>query len=295
MTTNSFLVNAHQTTITIHRHRLHPFIQPRVDFLYLFASVMTSAFPDDRLLPCRALCDKGVPCAVWFEDAIAHYGVPTVLFDLFVLVTDIELAAHELIELGWVPTLRPPKVGNATIQREMRSLVSAHTTGAKTLNEEIEDPNPPGSNGVVLLPAADWNYVLPDKIDISQGAMAFFPPLSGLLDALIDSMLDAPCNSTMLHIHLVCQISYLYEYVAALGKRNFAEKLKPEHRQYHIDVLAGMNTSSISFKEHERKIRDAIKDGAYELRDCSVSKDNEDFFTAGKEADILASMPAPVA
>ena len=256
---------------------------------------MTSASPDDRLQPCRALCHEGIPCAVWFEDAIAHYGVPTVSFDLYVLVTDIELAAHELIELGWVSTLRPPKVGNATIQREMRSLTSSQTAGARTPHKETEDSNWPGSTGIVLLPAADWNYVLPDRIDISQDASAFFPPLSGLLDALIDSMLDAPPTSIMLHIHLVCQISYLYGHVAALGKRSFAEELKLEHRQYHLDVLTGMNSSSIKFKEHQREIRDAIKDGAYELRDCSVSKDNEEFFTAAKEASILASMAAPVA
>lgn len=57
----------------------------------------------------------------------------------------------------------------------------------------------------------------------------------------------------MLHIHLVYQIPYLYEYVPPLSKRSFAEDLKPEHRQYQYDVLAGMNTSSIKLSACERR------------------------------------------
>lgn len=47
--------------------------------------------------------DHGVPCVVWFEDAIAHYGVPTVVFDLYILVPDISTAADVLAGAGWEP------------------------------------------------------------------------------------------------------------------------------------------------------------------------------------------------
>lgn len=59
------------------------------------------AAPPPRHLPCAILREKGIPCLVWFEDAIAPYGVPTVVFDLHLLVPDIHEAARALFENGW--------------------------------------------------------------------------------------------------------------------------------------------------------------------------------------------------
>lgn len=42
-----------------------------------------------------------VPCAVWFEDAVARYGVPTALFKLSVLVPDHNMAVVPLEMCGW--------------------------------------------------------------------------------------------------------------------------------------------------------------------------------------------------
>lgn len=36
----------------------------------------------------KTLLSKGVPCVICAEDALHHYGVPTVAFDLFCLVED---------------------------------------------------------------------------------------------------------------------------------------------------------------------------------------------------------------
>lgn len=66
--------------------------------------------PGERLQPCFALHDSGISCVVWFEDAIAHYGVPTVLFKLYILVLDIDTAAQELTGRGWVLTPQQAKV-----------------------------------------------------------------------------------------------------------------------------------------------------------------------------------------
>jgi len=43
-----------------------------------------------------------IPCVIWAEDALAHYGVPTVCFDLFLLVHDSAQATKCLTDGGFV-------------------------------------------------------------------------------------------------------------------------------------------------------------------------------------------------
>lgn len=118
-----------------------------------------------------------------------------------------------------------------------------------------------------------------------------FPPLAGLLDALIESWLDFPSNGSMLWIFLGCQISYLYAHVPALKERSFAEQMKYEHRQYHFDVLAGMAFGTLPFRRHQRAIRDALLQGQYELRECSAPCDDKElFYFLGKS--VLENEPA---
>lgn len=57
-----------------------------------------------------------------------------------------------------------------------------------------------------------------------------------------------------------------------------------EHRRYHFDVIAGVSVGTEPYRAHQRKVRDSIRKGEYELRDCSVEKDNERFFTGRVEA-----------
>lgn len=63
--------------------------------------------------------------------------------------------------------------------------------------------------------------------------------------------------------------------------------MKPDHRRYHLDVLAGVHTGSVKFQLHRRKIRDAIRQGTHELRGCSVSYDDGDFLP-GEKAGAIA-------
>ncbi len=118
-----------------------------------------------RHQPCYVLHDHGIPCVVWFEDAIAYYGVPTVVFDLYVLVSDIEIAAQVLIQDGW--TLVPQekgKIGNANVDYAQRRLTppsqdnhDAEIFKPHPHNSILPPPStkPPGPTTAVLLPAAD--------------------------------------------------------------------------------------------------------------------------------------------
>ncbi|KAJ5459462.1 hypothetical protein N7530_011406 [Penicillium desertorum] len=56
---------------------------------------------------CRLLKESGIPCYLWAEDALAYYGVPTVVFDVHIVVGDVKKAADALVERGWHPP--PPE------------------------------------------------------------------------------------------------------------------------------------------------------------------------------------------
>ncbi|KAJ5198981.1 hypothetical protein N7491_000455 [Penicillium cf. griseofulvum] len=224
-----------------------------------------------RYKPCQVLSDHQIPYVIWFEDALHHYGVPTFKFNLYLLVSDLDKAAGLLVKAGWaLDSQGPRKIGNAKVELPQKRL---GTPTSQTIT--------------VLLPAEEWKFPLvtrsrPEDAPLSLREDLSFPPLPGLLDALIESWLDCPSDDAMLLLHLACQISYLYEYVPALKQPSFAEQMKYEHRQFHFDVLAGMETGTVQFRKHQRAIRDALLQGQYELRECSASRDNEDLFDTGR-------------
>lgn len=57
----------------------------------------------ERYPACRLLKESGIPCYLWAEDALAYYGVPTVVFDVHIVVGDVKKAADALVERGWHP------------------------------------------------------------------------------------------------------------------------------------------------------------------------------------------------
>ncbi|GKZ37991.1 hypothetical protein AbraIFM66950_009883 [Aspergillus brasiliensis] len=216
--------------------------------------------------------DNRIPHVIWFEDALVHYNVPTAVFDLYILVEDIDMAANLLAKAGWHFDMQPPHlIGNAEVDLSVfpqQRLIS-----------------PDGETRTVILPAADWKFPLTPNtrlecvpLEVRPSQKVPFPPLAGFLDALIESWLDFPSNDAMLLLVLACQISYLYAHAPALKEKSFAEQMKYEHRQFHFDVLAGMETGTLQFRKHQRDIRDALLRGQYELRDFSASRDNKDLF-----------------
>ncbi|GAB1204397.1 hypothetical protein APSETT445_003050 [Aspergillus pseudonomiae] len=228
---------------------------------------------ETRYKPCQVFSDHQVPHAIWFEDALSHYGVPTFVFDLYILVEDIDLAADLLAKAGWTFDMQEPHlIGNAEVDLmnyPQQRLIS-----------------PDGQTRTVLLPATDWKFPLASDTPLEHTPLGNdlsyqvpFPTLAGLLDALIESWLADPSDGTMLLLVLACQISYLYAHVPALKVKSFAKQMKYEHRQFHFDVLAGMETGTMPFRRHQRAIRDALLQGQYELRECSASRDNTDLFS----------------
>lgn len=259
-----------------------------------------------RHSPCHILLDHNIPCVVWFEDALAHYGVPTVLFDLYVLVPDIEVATQVLRRDGWnLVSQEKGKIGIADVDSPQRRLTPTSEDGHKAELPTLHpctpkhppppDTSPPGPTTTVLLPAADWNFSLAGlrANDTKTLVNTIFPPLAGLVDALIDSLLDCPSDDSMLSSHLRVQIAYLYGSSPLLKEKSFAEQLLNEHRQYHLDVVSGMDHATNPFISHQRNIREALRTGTQKLQECSAPRSNETLFSREVQARLLASMPDP--
>ena len=88
-------------------------------------------------------------------------------------------------------------------------------------------------------------------------------------------------------------ISYLHDYVPSVKTRDFVQKLRYDHRQYHLDWLAGMSTGTRPFIKHQRAIREALRRGVYQLQECSASSDNEKLFMGKWMARLAAKQPHP--
>ncbi|KAF1814109.1 hypothetical protein P152DRAFT_465070 [Eremomyces bilateralis CBS 781.70] len=74
-------------------------------------------------------------------------------------------------------------------------------------------------------------------------------------------------------LHITCHVEYLYRYNIDVKVKSFAQKLKRKHQQYHFDMLSGMDRGNLRWYRHERKIRDALRDGSWTLCDCSLDAD----------------------
>ncbi|OKL55871.1 hypothetical protein UA08_08861 [Talaromyces atroroseus] len=225
---------------------------------------------EPRYKPCQILTDQQIPYVIWFEDALHHHGVPVVVFDLYLLVPDIDIAAECLVEAGWtVDTQGPYKIGNAEVELPQRGLL-----------------HPNSDMKTVLLPAEEWRFPLTAAdapLETSTDwpyQQLSFPTLPGFLDALLDSWLDYPDEDSNLTSHLACQVLYLYGYVQPLMEPSFSDQLKYEHRQYHFDTLAGMTMGTLPARRHQRAIRDALLPGQYQLCECSTPRDNTLLFSS---------------
>jgi hypothetical protein len=242
----------------------------------------------ERYAACRLLKESGIPCYVWAEDALAYYGVPTVVFDIHIVVDEVRKATDALAERGW----HPPPPG-----------FEARYSDVKEATYYLVEPQcksvGPFDSVVALTSASAWDIKLPDITTQKNWHLRktvrwpFIPPLHQLLDSLIERWLDTSDTQNLFLGRISCFLGYLYGNVPVLKRKDFADCLKPEHRQYHFDVVAGVSYTRERFRIHSRRVRDSIVRGEFEFCECSVSRDDERYFTAGVEARLLASLPPP--
>jgi hypothetical protein len=231
--------------------------------------------PRVRLEPCDVLRQSGVPCLLWLEDAIFQYGVPTIGFDLFILVADPEVAANTLRDSGWID-IAPAEARSCNFLTQTSPITHRclKPPGIKDLGDfddddligELPPPpsqDPPGPTITVLLRAQDCHVSIEPLSLRTMETGNFTPPLAVLMNGLISSVLDAP-PSTELEWRLVIQLAYLYGHCKATQTAEFAAELEYENRQFHIDALTGpaLVARLIAWN---RQVRQELREGTRQL------------------------------
>lgn len=244
---------------------------------------------------CRALQAAGVSCTLWFEDAVRYHGVPTHLFDIYILVEDVAQAERVLVDAGWPrTTINLHMVGSTTLSSPVVRLVPPGM-------DPIPPPKPPPpplleGNGsvlyrlpttVALLPAHVWSYDL-----TTHPRDSFFPPLPALLDAMIDTTLsdseDMAHERRAVSTHMI----YLHYYIHEIRDTSFVKSLRFDNRQFHNDLCAGMMIGTVQVADHGRRVREEIRQGKrQQIEECSDWDNPRPFFlqvqhsTSSSDAD----------
>jgi hypothetical protein len=171
---------------------------------------------------CTLLAKFGFSNVIWFEDLLALHGSDTRVWDLNLLVKDPNQAAEQLVKAGY--RRMPP-------DNHLEYIPEITQRGVRVIKSET---------AVVLLPAEDWYY------DLEAAVSDHLPPIHAFLDSMADVWLRISsqdyADRLRFAMYLACMISYCYSLVDTHGVRvksiEFAEKLKPEHRELHYDIIS---------------------------------------------------------
>jgi hypothetical protein len=156
----------------------------------------------------------GILCAVWGEDLLRHFGVPTVIFDHFFLVAEPERAASKLESLGFHPL--PPNPGYRFLEEFTRNSIRlSHVSG-----QLIDD-----YSAVVLLSADAWHF----SMSLLSPKSDMIPPLS----AVIESYIDISLHAMTIHFRsrLDTHMAYLADYVKDAKDPGFPGTLRYKYQQ----------------------------------------------------------------
>jgi len=160
----------------------------------------------------EALKSCGIPCTVWGEDLLRHFGVPTIIFDHFLLVPNVETAASKLESLGFHPL--PPNPRYRFLEELTRNSI-------RLSHGQYIDDHP----AVVLLPACAWHF----SMRLSSPKSDIIPPLSAVIESYIDTSLDA--KTLYFRCHLGTHMAYLAEYSKDAKDPGFPGILRYKYQQ----------------------------------------------------------------
>ncbi|KAI0123241.1 hypothetical protein BJ170DRAFT_104003 [Xylariales sp. AK1849] len=211
-----------------------------------------------RYEACQVLRRNNIPCLVWLEDALGHYGMNTVVFRLHTIVSSIDTADEVLRLQGW--KLYKPRPDDL-----LSFLSDLPVSSYRRLlpPDWVDDPVvtwpplPPSQEverqpELVLLSADFW-HVSPN------GHESLFPPLEILVDSLITATLDSP-NGTFLQNHLSVYICALFSQVKGVKHPDFAAKLSPANRHFHYDGVNGMTVTTIPGINRQREFQEKLRE-----------------------------------
>ncbi|OIW33771.1 hypothetical protein CONLIGDRAFT_628692 [Coniochaeta ligniaria NRRL 30616] len=225
----------------------------------------------ERYQPCVLLQNAGIPCAIWCEDALKHYGVPTMVFDLYLLVADIDQAREVLIQNSWTDASEPPET-------LIHFLLRHPEIRRRRLNPPASDPATPAARrwlvSTVFLSASEWN-TSSKELAWASSLNQSYPSLATLTNSLISKLLDAPPDSDLQNMMAV-YVLYLYAHVKALKDPSFVSGISPENREFHRHAVAGHSIGTLPAIAHHREVRDTLRSRSGALDSLSTQTDTHE-------------------
>jgi hypothetical protein len=232
--------------------------------------------PNRRYDSCTVLADAGIANAIWLEDALTLHGSNSMVWDLSLLVTDPTFASDYLCRVGYHPLPPDPRFDfdPEFSKRGIRLALPKNALICPSSQGGIDQDALDTDTAVTLLPAQDWYFDLGRDIDLRGPApWAFRPPLSRLLDALMSFWLHLSSmdytSRLRFSLYIGILISYCYQLTddshdhCSVRVVEYAQYLRPEHRELHYDIVASFDEDGVS-KVGGRKMRRKNGKGAGE-------------------------------
>ena len=191
---------------------------------------MTSRYEVAQLLH-----DHEVTSCLWSEDVLWFYGVPTVGFELYLLIPDDDLEKAACI-ISASPGYRhvPPdeaEMANNTPRRYFLQYWSYRFVGPPCAGDDI--------TGIQLLPAKQFaQFEISPDTTVQHGTL-LYPKLADFIEALVNQYLRPAQTLPELayRAHVCMHIGYLADYVSDLEK--VLQHLSPKAGRLWGDILKG--------------------------------------------------------
>lgn len=153
------------------------------------------------------------------------------VFDLFLLVTDVDAAAQKLLDAGYQSRELPLALSTIPQFNNRFAPMQNSDCNIDADNDEAREYLDPTMTPVILLPAKDWFYDLPAK---PEDVTDWFPTLAQLLVGLIARWSALDVEDWALRLRIAVFIGYIYEYVDAVKKPGFEKSLPQEYSTFTL-------------------------------------------------------------
>ena len=187
---------------------------------------------DSRDGPVEILRRHDIAACLWSEDALSFYGVPTVVFELYLLVPDEDLDKASTI-LSSSPGYQhiPPN------DREMQ-IHTFRQVFLKYLSHRFMGPWS-DITGVQLLPAQEFaHFTISNDTTIRQGP-CLYPKLADFIEALVAKYLEMTNTRAEVAYMAFVRIYLFYLGEYAVEKYSVLDYLSPKAHLLWTHVLQG--------------------------------------------------------
>jgi len=174
---------------------------------------------------------ENIKSCLWAEDALAFYQVPTVVFELYLLVPDEDHQRASSCILFFSPDYGP-----VPLSREQISLLSFREVFLKYSWHRFMGPWSKTTK-LQLLPAREYaHFTISGETTVVYG-IRVYPKLSCFIEALVEQHLETASSRRELHrlFRVMMYLAHLGDY--SVERNSVLQNLDPKARRLWKDIL----------------------------------------------------------